>query len=65
MGNVIKSERVRLVSGPAEQQPNEAASCTKTVRLLKLEGEVQAIELTCSCGERTLIELAYGPAEKP
>jgi hypothetical protein len=65
MGNVIKSDRVRLVPKTADQQANQEATCAKTVRLLKLDGEVHAIELTCTCGERTVIELAYVAGEKP
>jgi hypothetical protein len=29
------------------------------VRLLRIEGAVQALEVTCSCGELTVVELDY------
>jgi hypothetical protein len=34
-------------------------SCKKSVRLLRIEGAVQALEVTCSCGELTVVELEY------
>lgn len=63
MGNLIKGERVRLLAETNPEPAQPPATCAKSVRLLKLDGEVRAIELTCSCGERSLIELDYSEAD--
>lgn len=83
MSSIIKSNRVRVdLSAPvtvpankstgAGEEPAEGAPaetvCHKAVRLLELEGRVHALELSCSCGEKTIIEFDYagdGPAEEP
>jgi hypothetical protein len=67
---IIKRSKVQLLDGPpaplparagAEPAPDEeAVRCEKEVRLVRLGGEVRAVELRCSCGETTTIELAYG-----
>ena len=63
MGNLIKGERVRFLAETKPQTEDQPAPCAKSVRLLKLDGEVRALELTCSCGERSVIELDYSEAE--
>jgi hypothetical protein len=63
MGNLIKGERVRLLAETKPEAEDRPAPCVKSVRLLKLDGEVRALELTCSCGERSVIELAYSEAD--
>ena len=54
---IIKNRHVRLQQG--------AVHCpgAKRVELLSDGPVVHAIELHCSCGETTLLELDYGPAE--
>jgi hypothetical protein len=54
---IIKNRNVRL--------ERKTLRCTeeKAVRLLEDEGAVVAIELSCSCGEVTVVELEY--AETP
>jgi len=39
-------------------------SCKKSVRLLRINGSVQALEVTCSCGEITVVELDYQAAKE-
>ena len=63
---IIKRERVQLesvrrVPTAAQFSTGQDASCAqpKSVRTVEVAGLVQAIELTCSCGERTVIELDY------
>ncbi len=53
MQPIIKNRRVRLETKPVQ------CSDQKQVQLLEDEGVVRAIELTCSCGEVTVIELEY------
>jgi len=68
MASIIKSNHVRVQERTAPGAAGSAASSRqrheKTVQLLHIEGRVQAIELVCTCGEKTLIELDYDPAEK-
>ena len=45
---------VRLAEGPGACAPGE-----KAVRLLEDQGRVIGLELTCSCGEVTAVELLY------
>jgi hypothetical protein len=45
--------------------PHAQRACRKDVRLVVLDGSVRGIELTCSCGETTLIELEYPAAATP
>lgn len=77
MQSIIKSARVTLGSrpvGPAgtvgSVEPKgplpgrtapEPARCEKTVRLLDTHGLATAIEVVCSCGEITLVELDCPP----
>lgn len=42
--------------------PRSAATarrCEKSARPITIEGAIRAIEVTCSCGETTVIELEY------
>lgn len=66
--DIIKHQRVvvRGSGATANMRAGSAgaeAACAarKDVRLVEHEGEVRAIELACSCGERTLIELVIDP----
>jgi len=36
-----------------------ARRCEKSARAITIEGAIRAIEVTCSCGETTLIELEF------
>jgi len=36
-----------------------ARRCEKSARPITIEGAIRAIEVTCSCGETTLIELEF------
>lgn len=62
---IIKHQRVRLNEprGALPSKPNGAASAhaasahRKWVELVIHDARARAIELTCSCGEVTLIEL--------
>ena len=62
--SVLKARSVRLQEGaataPAAGAPPAVRSrCARSVQLLSVEGAVRAIELRCSCGEATVIELEY------
>jgi len=64
---VIKRERVRLggaaahprtvAAAPESQAVHAADAAAPCVRLLQLDEHAQAIEVTCSCGEVSLIEI--------
>jgi len=64
MQPIIKREHVRM-TGAAQphDRKRDRADCAppteKSVRLLEQQGQVRAIELTCDCGEVTVIELQY------
>ena len=59
---IIKKDRV-VLTGSAPGNSGAAAPgqtrqiCAKSARPLMHEGRVRAIEITCSCGEKTLVEL--------
>ena len=59
--SVLKAKSVRLQEGAAPAGAPAAARprCAKSVQLLSVQGAVRAIELRCSCGEATVIELEY------
>jgi hypothetical protein len=69
MSAIIKSSNVRLddsdpSGSPAPAVPNArpaaaAAAHEKRVELLRVAERVHALELTCSCGEVTVVELDY------
>jgi hypothetical protein len=65
MHSIVKKDQVRLADDGAGPQPGEVRAarergrCTKDARLLEIDGRVLAIEVTCSCGERTVVELDY------
>ncbi len=60
---VIKRDHVRLeesASLPVTRQPPGAThGPVRGVRLVHVDGRVQAIEFTCRCGEVSLLELEY------
>jgi hypothetical protein len=63
---IIKRDRVRLSetrAGCAGSPP--ASGPGKTARLVEQAGTPCAIEVVCSCGEVTLVELVFDPPERP
>lgn len=66
MQSIVKKQFVQvdaLADRPGQRQSASGSRCKKSVRLLRLGAVVQALELTCSCGEVTVVELEY-PAPK-
>lgn len=66
---IIKRRRVQLEAvhrvptrAQAASKAQADAAHEKSVRALTSDGRVQAIEVTCSCGEITLVELDYDRA---
>lgn len=64
MRDVIKKERVRVGESEGPSTPGGGASHAPVpgVRLVRLEGRVHAIEVTCRCGEVSLLEIEYEDA---
>ncbi|MEO6708486.1 MAG: hypothetical protein ABI054_11760 [Planctomycetota bacterium] len=70
---IIKHDRVRFEDASAEvpsalpsranagNAPKSGARCKKSVQLLREKNIVHGIEVRCSCGEVTLVEIEYGP----
>lgn len=63
MQRVIKGERIQ-VGEPAGRTHSKGSGSAhharaRGVRLVKVDGRVAAIELTCSCGEVSVLELSY------
>jgi hypothetical protein len=58
---ILKKQFIQLDGrGPLPARANGASrTCGKDVRLVVLDGAVRALELTCSCGEVTLVELEF------
>jgi hypothetical protein len=64
MSTIIKKNRVRQVEpgtqpSPEAPLPRRPQRGRKKVELLRVQGRVRALELTCSCGEKTVVELDY------
>lgn len=66
---IIKRRRVQLEAvqrvparAHASSKAHAEVAHEKSVRALTTDGRVQAVEITCSCGEVTLVELAYDRA---
>ncbi|MEW6073166.1 MAG: hypothetical protein AB1726_11330 [Planctomycetota bacterium] len=63
---VIKRHRVRADAAPGRPRAGAASSGhpprAKGVRLVQADGRVQAIEVTCACGEVMVIEIEYEDA---
>lgn len=62
---IIKRARVALgAAAPRQEKGSQPTSCAngpsrRTLRAVEQDGVVVAIELTCSCGEVSLVELRY------
>ena len=60
MSPIIKKHHVTaLEPDAAAAKPRRGHA--KVARLLRVEGEVRAIEFLCTCGETTVLELEYAP----
>jgi len=68
MKSVIKNKNVQLAEGElvrtkheevSPATPRERCAPTPGVRLVRVEGRVQAIELTCRCGDVSVLEIEY------
>lgn len=64
MQTIVKKQFVQVDGGAVGSAPQvdrrtPAKRCEKSVRPLEEGGVVRAIEITCSCGETTLVELQY------
>jgi len=69
MASIIKSTSVRRAEpgeplsaparSPATRPGGGSGRCRKEVELLREDGVVHAIQLRCSCGEVTVVELSY------
>lgn len=66
MQSIIKKVQVREIepgaAGPRPQASRAhapAGPCEQGVRTLSENGQIHAIEITCSCGEVTVVELEY------
>ena len=65
MRKVIKKDHVRL-DGVDEHRAATGCRATERVagvRLIHLDGRVHSIELTCRCGEVSILEIEYDGAE--
>jgi len=72
--SIIKKELVRLAeagaqtplpTGAARASAARTARHAKSVQLLRVGARVRALELSCSCGERSVIELEYPDDSAP
>lgn len=64
MQAIVKKQFVQIDGAEAGAAPRTAATaqrCKKNVRLLRVDSVVHAIEVICSCGESTVVELEYTP----
>ncbi len=64
MTSIIKGEHVRVEEAP-EGGSRARACAAKSAEPVRIDGRVQAIRFTCSCGEVSLIELDYEEASAP
>ncbi len=58
MAPIIKKEQVSIAA-PGQTIARRRPGHAKAANLLRVDGEVRAIEVTCSCGEKMVIELDY------
>jgi hypothetical protein len=58
VGSVLKRTNVALDAAPARSGARGEQSCGQpAAELIHVDGRPYAIEITCTCGERTLVEL--------
>lgn len=61
---ILKGRQVRREATPARRLAAQVASGDRkapTVRTLVVDGVVRALEVTCSCGEVTTVDLVTSP----
>jgi hypothetical protein len=67
--SIIKKSQTRPATAVPAAQPGGAArparGCDQRVRLLRADGLVHAIEVTCACGAVTVVELEYPEGTEP
>lgn len=61
MSPIYKRDRVQFdAERPRESHAHATSSApVKAARLIEIGGVVRAIEVTCTCGERTVVELEF------
>lgn len=59
---IIKKEDARLEESASLSDPSTSCE-TAGVKVHETGGRVQAIEVTCACGETTVIQLEYPSTE--
>ena len=67
MKHVIKKDQVRVTAATAENGAPQAPAAGihahghrgPGVHLVRIDGRVQAIELTCRCGDTSVLEIDY------
>jgi len=62
MQSIIKKDQVRAALPGTSPAPCASEPRERSLRVLSESGLVHAIEITCSCGEITLVELDQSPA---
>ena len=66
MSSIIKKNSVRMADEasphPAPGAAPRPGAHAKRVELLRVGGQVRALEVTCSCGEVTVVELETPPS---
>ena len=67
MHGIVKKNQVQLegvafvATGKLGVRPT--SRCKKSVRAVRVENVVRAFEVTCSCGETTVVEMQYQEAK--
>ena len=67
MHSIVKKQFVQVDAQPVGASGRNgapAARCKKSVRVLRVESRVHALEVTCTCGEATVVELEYPTKEE-
>lgn len=60
MGQVLAADQVRLTSQTIRVgNPSTTELPQSTIKLEKVDGTVQAIEVTCTCGKKTQLRCVY------
>lgn len=61
--NLLGKKQAKPASDSGESGALEATGCETRVEVLRVEDQVRGVEVHCSCGEVTLIELTYPEAQ--
>ncbi len=66
MASIIKKTRIEVrEADPSQRQERrrsphtDAGDCEASLELVRDRGQVVALQVTCSCGERTLVQFEY------